>query len=348
MLNVEFIQILNIVHKQTSNMKHLSLLFFLVFFSLLVYAQEEEPEPPPGTVSAKIYAHFNYSLDGENSTAFEVKRAYFGYKRNLSDHFFAEVKLDIGSVDDQSEFSLIRRYTYFKNAYLGYRHGKIVTWFGLMDMLQFKVQEKFWGYRYLYRSYMDEYRFGSSADLGAGIQYSPSRKLSMDLIMSNGEGYKNLQFDHIYRVGTGITLNPVGGLTLRGYYTIHTSEVRQMIFSGFIGYRIDKFRIGGEYNHQLNYKFNEGHSRFGYSVYSTYTFNPKWEVFARYDQLYSNILPEEEVPWNLGKDGSAIIAGVQYTPIRFVHLALNYQDWVEYAQNGESEPYLYLNIEVVF
>jgi hypothetical protein len=305
-------------------------------------------EPPPGTVSAKIYTHFNYSLDGESTTSFEVRRAYFGYERNLSDRFSAEVKLDIGSIDDQSEFALIRRYTYFKNAYVSYQLPNLKTWFGLMDMLQFKVQEKFWGYRYLYRSFLDEYRFGSSADLGAGIQYNPSRHVTADFVISNGEGYKNLQFDHIYRLGAGLTLYPLKGLILRAYYTIHTHESRQMTFSGFAGYRMAKLRVGGEYNHQLNLQFLEGYDRYGYSLYTTYIINEKWEVFGRYDQLYSNILPENELPWNLVNDGSAIIAGVQYSPIRYIHMALNYQDWVEYAKNGTSEPYIYLNFEIVF
>jgi hypothetical protein len=322
----------------------------LIYFSCMLNGQDTiPPGPPPGLVSAKIYTHFNYSLDSEaRRTAFEVKRAYFAYKRELDKHFSAEVKLDIGSIDDESEFSLIRRYTYFKNAYLSYKTGNINTWFGLMDMLQFKVQEKFWGYRYLYRSYMDEYRFGSSADLGAGIQYSPSNLFTVDLVFSNGEGYKSLQFDNIYRIGAGITLNPTPGLSLRGYYTIHTGEVHEMIFSGFMGYRFKNFRIAGEYNHQLNYKFNQSHNRYGYSLYSTYEFSDTWEIFVRYDQLYSNILPEEDLPWNLTSDGSAIISGIQYTPMQYVHLSLNYQDWVEYAQNGASEPYLYLNIEIVF
>lgn len=330
-------------------MERITLLLLLCITSFYLHGQEGNPEPPPGQVSAKIYTHFNYSLDRENpSTAFEVKRAYFGYKRKLDNHFSAEVKLDIGSVDDDSEFALIRRYTYFKNAYLSYSNGNVKAWFGLFDMLQFKVQEKFWGYRYLYRSYMDEYKFGSSADLGAGIRYSPSKMITADLVFSNGEGYKSLQFDNAYRVGAGITLNPVERLTCRAYYTIHTSEVHEMIFSGFIGYRFEKLRIGGEYNHQLNYKFNQGHNRYGYSLYSTYEFSDKWELFARYDQLYSNVLPEADLPWNLSKDGSAIIGGIQFTPIEYIHLSLNYQDWVEYAQNGSSEPFLYLNIEILF
>ncbi len=327
-----------------------SVLLLLGLLSFPGLKAQEQEEPPPGKLSARIYTHFNWSLDSDDpSSAFEVKRAYFGYSRTLSDHFSAEVKLDIGSPDDVSEFSLIRRYTYFKNAYVSYQAGSVKTWFGLFDMLQFKVQEKFWGYRYLYKSFMDEYSFGPSADLGAGIQYTPSKLISADLILSNGEGYKNLQFDNVYKVGAGLTLNPLPGLTLRAYYAIHTKkEAPQMTFSGFVGYRLEKWRIGGEYNFQRNYRFNEDHNRYGYSAYSTFVISEKWEVFARYDHLFSNILPEEEIPWNLSRDGSAMLGGVQYTPIRYLHLSLNYQDWVEYASNGGSEPFLYLNIEINF
>lgn len=329
-------------------MKRLILLVGACWFPVSGSAQNSETIPP-GTVSAKIFTHFNYSLDREDpTTAFEVKRAYFGYRRNLGDHFSGEVKLDIGSINDESEYSLIRRYSYYKNAYLSYENGNMKTWFGLFDMLQFKVQEKFWGYRYLYKSYLDEYKFGSSADLGAGISYTPAEWLSTDLIISNGEGYQNLQFDNVYRVGTGVTLKPLSTLTLRAYYTIHTKSTPEMIFSGFAGFRQGRFRLALEYNHQLNYKFNEGHSRYGYSIYSTCEISQQWEVFARYDQLYSNILPEEEAPWNLVNDGSAFISGIQYTPADFLHISMNYQDWVEYAKNGDTEPYLYLNFEINF
>jgi len=99
------------------------LLVPVLLITSMVNGQTQPPEAPPGKVSAKIYTHFNYSLDGNTETAFEVRRAYFGYKRNLDEHFSAEVKLDIGSIDDDSEFALIRRYTYFKIAYFSYSKG---------------------------------------------------------------------------------------------------------------------------------------------------------------------------------------------------------------------------------
>jgi len=331
-------------------MKKLLLIpFFCICFNFALQAQEDKEEEKAGKVSAKIYGNFNYGLnDANNSTAFEIARAYFGYERAINDFFFAEVKLDIGSPDDISEFSRIYRYTYFKNAYLGFHKNNLTAWFGLMDMLQFKMQEKFWGYRYLYKTFMDEYRFGPSADIGTGVSYSFSKYFTADLVISNGEGYKRPQNDNNYKIGYGMTVSPVDGYTIRTYFTIFTKEIPQMSATVFMGYSRDRFRIGGEFIHQWNYDFYSKHNRYGYSIYSTYAFNEKWEIFARYDQLYSNILNENTIPWNLPNDGSAIIAGFQYAPIRQLNMALNYQDWVEYASNGISEPFIYLNFEINF
>jgi hypothetical protein len=325
------------------------LLLLPVIVSVFCHGQDNEARDSPGQVNVKIYTHFNTSLGGMvPGTAFEVKRAYFGYQRSFGTYFSSEIKLDIGSPDDVSEFSLIRRYTYFKNAYVSFEKGKIKSWFGLFDMLQYKVQEQFWGYRYLYKSYMDEYRFGPSADLGTAIMYSPFRHLQADFTISNGEGYTSLQFDNIYKFGGGITLTPFEGFTFRAYYASYLTGNPQWSITGFAGYKAAKWRAGGEYIHQMNYRFNQGLNRYGYSVYSTYVISGQWEVFVRYDQLYSNILPESSVPWNLVDDGSAMIGGLQYAPVDQVKISLNYQDWVEYAQNGESEPFLYLNFEIVF
>lgn len=134
----------------------------LLLLALIIdtYSQESVHQISRGTVSGRIYSNFNYGINAPTrSTAFELTRAYFGYEMQISQHFSAEVKLDVGSPDDLSEFSRLRRYAYFKNAGVTYQHGALTAWGGLFDMQQFKVQEKFWGYRYLYRSNMDECRW---------------------------------------------------------------------------------------------------------------------------------------------------------------------------------------------
>ena len=330
-------------------MKRLLFQILLLHICICIVAQELNDQPPPGRVSAVLFANFNYGLIQENpTTAFEVNRAYFGYHRVLDNHFSAEVKLDVGSLEGPTEESPTRRYNYIKNAYLSYQSNNLKAWFGLFDMLQYKIQDKFWGYRYLYKSYMDEYNFGPSADLGMGLQYEASEFITTDLTISNSEGYKYLQMDNIYKVGVGITIHPVNRLTIRTYYAIHTSERPQMSFAGFLGYRFDRLRFGGEYIFQKNYRFVENHNRYGFSLYSTYTFSDRWELFARWDQLFSNTLPDDEIPWNRTHDGGAIVSGVQFAPIKQVQMSLNFQDWVEYAQNGSTEPFIYMSLNVAF
>lgn len=40
------------------------------------------------------------------------------------------------------------------------------------------------------KSFQDEYKFGSSADLGVSVAYKFNKVVSADVIVANGEGYK--------------------------------------------------------------------------------------------------------------------------------------------------------------
>jgi len=320
----------------------------LICLVTLVTAQKDSILSDNGRLSARIYGDFKCGLNSSTkSTAFEISRVYLGYSRSITNHLSGEVKFDIGSPEDESQYSLIRRYAYFKTAALTYNKGKYTLWCGLFDMQQFKEQEKFWDHRYLFKSYMDEYKFGPSADIGIGISYRFTPVLSADLVISNGEGYKMLQTDTYYKYGGGLSWKP-GKLILRAYYDITGIEYPQMNSSVFAGYKVERFRLGAEAIYQTNYKNYEGYMRYGYSVYSLYQLADRWEILGRYDQIYSNILSGEAVPWNLGSDGSAVIAGLQYSPASYLRLALNYQDWFPYAANASNNSYLFVNFEFQF
>ena len=244
-------------------MKKYLLIIYCLVPPLLIYSQSPETLEYPGILSAKIYSNFNYGLSpGNRSTAFEITRAYFGYERRISDIFSANVKLDIGSPDDISEFSKLRRYAYFKNAGIQFRYHRITANAGLFDMMQFKLQEKFWGYRYLYKSYMDEYKFGPSADIGMSVQYDISNWMSVDLCLSNGEGYTAPQRDKNYKAGAGLTLQPTKNLTFRGYYAIFMHTTPETTISMFAGYQANNVRVGAEFIYQKNYSFYGGHNRY--------------------------------------------------------------------------------------
>ncbi|MCF8368366.1 MAG: hypothetical protein K9G76_04930 [Bacteroidales bacterium] len=332
-------------------MKKARLLIVLVtIIPFLGFGADSTFLKPKGTVYGKIFTNFHSQINtGDNADAFEIQRAYFGYKSQLSKYFEANIKLDIGSPNDVSEFSKIRRYAYFKNAYVGYKKGKISSYFGIIDLLQFKVQEKYWGHRYIEKSFDDRYKFGSSADLAWQINYDHSKWISVDFTVMNGEGYTQLQTDNTLTTGFGVSLYPVKNFTTRFYYDVSEKTTIQSTLVGFLGYKLkNKIMAGLEYNYRFNDNFVKDKNRFGYSAYVSYYPIKKFQVFGRYDKLSSNKFERQEQPWNLAKDGSSIIAGVEFSPIDYVKIALNYQDWFPYAANEENSQYIYLNFEISF
>ncbi len=322
----------------------------LIFFCTgLINAQSNDSTAfkPYGSPIIKVFANFHNSINkGDQFTGFEIRRAYLGYEYNLSEHFYAVVKIDIGSPDDISAFSLIRRYAYFKNAALRYTWKNFRIDAGLIDMQHFILQEKFWGYRYIARSFSDRYRFGPKADIGVDFMYTFRELFTIDLTISNGEGYKNLQRDQTLKTAFGITITPIKGLSIRGYFDLMEKDIYEATLSTFIGYKFKKlFRVGFEFNYKFNDGFMENQDRYGISSYATVHLHKKIEIFGRYDYVVSNILPDDFVPWRLAADGSSIISGIQYAPIKRVKLSLNYQDWVPYAKDASNISFIFLNLE---
>ncbi len=322
-------------------MKYIYMPLVFTIFAFQLQAQWEKGEP-----ILKVFANYHQGItDNDRSTAFEIKRIYLGYRQKLDQHFSAEVKLDVGSPEDLSQFSLIRRYAYFKTAALYYNREKITVYMGLFDMKQFGLQEDIWGYRYLYKSFQDEYKYGPSADIGAGVTYRINDFISTDLVISNGEGYKNLQSDDIFKFALNTTIYFPGNIYLKMYVDQMRKNISQRTYSLFLGTVKEKYRLGAEYNYRENDYFIQSHNLKGISVFGTYIFNKKWEIYARYDKLNSNLTTDSEFPWNINNDGSAIISGLQYIATNGVKFSFNYRDWYSFAANGPDKAFLYLNLE---
>lgn len=329
-------------------------LFAFVLFAIFSYgnelqAQGKEEFKPYGKAFGRIFANFHEGISEASSedAAFDLVRAYLGYEHFLSEEFSAKINVDIGSPNDLSEFSKIRRYAYFKNAYVQYKKSDLTVQFGLISLKQFDIQEKIWERRYMKKTFADEYKLGSSADLGAMASYRFSDLLSADVTMMNGEGYSSLQSDDIFKYALGATFTPNKSLIIRGYIDYMNDIVAQVTPVVFVSYTYKgNFNIAGEYNYQYNNNHKEGQDIFGYSVFSKYNLNKKLQLFARYDQLQSNILKGETSPWQLTKDGTTLIGGLQYSPIKGIKVALDYQDWYPWAANVANKSYIFLDLEV--
>lgn len=323
----------------------------LLIFLISVRCISQEADTAAFRITAKpilrVFANYHMQIGpGDVISAFEVERAYLGYDAQIHPNFQVKINLDIGSPDDVSEYSRIRRYAYFKNAALKYTYKWLTSSFGLIDMTHFKLQEEFWGHRYIEKSFADRFRFGHSADLGWNLIVEPVKNFSIDLSFTNGEGYNNLQRDNTLKLGLGVSATVFENWSVRIYGDLMEKGEIESTLAAFIGYRYrDLFRIGTDYNHKFNDSYRPGYDRYGYSVYSNCSIIEPVEVFARYDWVNSNMPADDDTPWNLNEDGSSITAGVQYQPIQQVKIALSYRDWYPYASNLDNEALIYLNLE---
>jgi len=324
------------------------LAFIFVFFAIRGVSQSETFEPS-GSAFATIYANFHQGITGTatDEAAFELVRGYLGYEYTFSPEFYAKINVDVGSPDDLSPYAKLRRYAYFKNAFLRYSHNRFEIEFGLIGLKQFKLQEKIWERRYLMKTLADEYKLGSSADLGMNFHYKFSELVDADFTIMNGEGYNSIQMDDVFKYGVGATIRIPGNFTSRVFYDFSYNEINESTLLLFTSYNYrGKWNLAGEVIFRNNNGWEENHNIFGLSVFGKYNINSQYQLFARFDKLESNILEGENNPWNLQNDGTALVAGIQFNPIKNIKMALNYHDWYPWAANVDGGGFVYFNLEV--
>jgi len=318
----------------------------LVCSTLMIFAQSGSSFTPHGKPFAKIYTNFNYtSVGGEGTPSFQIKRAYLGYKYDFSENFSAKLNIDV----DNPGVGKLQMTAFLKNAYLQYKKNKLSVSFGMIATSSFKVSEAFWGKRWIYKSFQDESKFESSADIGVFTSYKISSFLSVDASIINGEGYKLIQSDKSVKTTFGATLTPFKSLIARVYVDQMKDEVSaQQTLSTFIGYENKFFKVAGEYDIQKNHLMVEGQDFSGMSFYTSIPLFKSFKLFGRYDHLNS-VKPEaNDMPWNLSKDGELFMAGIEFSPVKGVNIAPCFHGWKPADDSKDFINGFYLNFEYKF
>ncbi len=326
-------------------MRNQVLLVVILISAISSFAQETKDEfKSNGKPLFNVFWNYHVYLmeDAPKTSAFELKRAYLGYKYNFSETISVKVTIDVGSNDGGSAYT-----AYLKAAQLDWKAASVVKLsMGLIGMKQFKDQEKFWGYRYIFKSFQDQNGYGSSADLGINAEFILAKNLKANVLIANGEGYKKIQDDDgKQKFGGSLIFTPVKGLTTKVYADTQSVEDGDAVssYSLFAGYKEDKWRLGAEYNKLNNAekysKPAEDKELDGLSFYGTYVISEKVEIFGRFDQLTSND------NWNTSKDGNQIIAGVQVAPVKGLKFALNYQGYYFNNDAINTNSFIYLNAQ---
>jgi len=322
------------------------LTIFIIFIGFEIYSQQNK-----GKVSTRVYWNFNkdFTKDAPRKNAFEIKRAYFGYEYRINDNISSKVTFDVGKNSSGSDYT-----AFLKIAQLDWKiKNNLKLSIGMIGNKQFKFQESIWGYRYMYKTFQDENKFGSSADLGVNAEIKLSDKINLNLFALNGEGYKNVQDDNGFiKIGGNLIYEFDNGFSAKIYYDSQPSiENFNLVNTGyFIGYEKEKTRIGLEYNEMLNGKTykdpSKDHSLSGFSGYISQTLSKNATIFFRYDSLGSNILSGSLDAWNSGEDGKLMIFGYEYVVTKGFKLNLNYRNYNYNDNSINNKSMVFINAEI--
>lgn len=302
-------------------------------------AQEVKTEEPKGKAIVQVFGNFHTGFGADNDNrGFELERSYLGYEYNLGKGLSIKGVMDVGRSNQVDDY---HRIAYIKNAMISWKRGNLTLNGGLIPTTQFNFQEKFWGYRYIMKSFQDEYKFGSSADLGISATYRFADWISADAIIVNGEGYKKIQKNDGLNYGLGLTLTPVKGFQIRLYGGLNESseESKKDIvnMAAFVGYKHERFTIGAEYNQMWNASYSDNADQSGYSIFASAKISKLTDIYARYDDLNS------KDDWNIEKDESAAIIGAQFKLGKYVKIAPNFRMSMPKADGAKNGYSAYVN-----
>ena len=316
-------------------MKRITILIaLLVLLGLPVSAQQTAD----GQMIVTILSNFHSGFGAQNDVrGFELERSYLGYQCQLPNNLSMKVVFDVGrskSVDD------LQRIAYVKNAFVSWTNENWKLSAGVIPTYLCDFQEKFWGYRYVMKSFQDEYKFGSSADLGISAAYQFNDNFMMDAIIVNGEGYKKVQVEDGLAYGLGMTAQVLDGLTLRLYGSLNEATPGlddSYNLAAFAGYKDNNFSIGVEYNAYWNSGYTKDANQSGFSVYSSQKLNDKVSIYARADQLTS------KDDWNKANDGMFSLVGVEIKLNKYIQLSPNLRVWTPKADGMKDEYMAYIS-----
>jgi hypothetical protein len=289
----------------------------------------------------------------------DVKRFYLIVNHRFDDMWAANITTDAQYSSSTGNTSVIIKKLYLEGAFC----PAFVLHVGAYDNPWVPFLDGQYGYRYIEKSITDRLGFANSADWGinANGKFANGR-FGYSASVVNGGGYKNpttrtKDVDFEGRVSA----QPIDWLMLgAGFYAGHLGQITAANqdfpsntatrWDAMIAVKFSGLRVGAEYFDAKNYKTVDAVATAAYgtsavvassaagsvpsdradgvSAWASFSFNPQWSVFARYDdaKLSKDVAP------NL-KDQYAN-AGVAYKPVKPLDVALVYK--YEKVNNGST------------
>lgn len=332
---------------------------FIVLISVLGVnisnAQDSLVFKPSGKIIARGFFDYSTGFGSVNEeTGFDITRAFLGYSYRFAPTLQGQVIIDGASGKTSTDGLEV----YVRNAFINWNDKGFDVNVGLIGLMQFSIQERYWMHRYVMKSFQDLNKMASSVDLGFTAEYTFNPYVSADFSLTNGEGHRRIKKNKSTRYGTGISLHPIENAIFRVYADVYneSEEMRDALPEGvtgtdfknqytlslFAGYQNEVISGGVEYNRVYNKGFVEKKDYYGYSFYASGKIASKWRTFARYDLMDSSNPTAFTTPWN-DLDGQLMMIGVEFHPLKQLKIAPNFRNIN--ANRSKAEQYLFINVE---
>lgn len=322
-------------------------LSILMLTTFSAAAQESDDFKPSGRFFGLLFTNYHTTFSGgDNVSAFEVTRSYFGYDYSFSKEITSRIMYD-GTTEVINGKTIYSGY--LRNAYLQYDNKKFMIQGGLIGAEQISMMEKIWGFRYITKPPIDYSGMIQAADLGIAAKVYATDFLTLDLSVTNGRGFKDITPNGTYKMAAGFTLTPVENILVRGFYDMMgPSGSMQRTVSILAAWLGPKFNAGAEYFRQDNASMTDGRDYSGISLFAKLPLTEKAGLFARFDNIGSVTMDGDEAPWNLNRDGSYLFAGVDFSPVRNVRISPNLNLFLPSDSGRENVSTIGLNISAKF
>ena len=303
--------------------------------------------PKPGwwnntTVGGTVFAdasYINNRNDGvknaQSGADYDIKRAYLAVDHKFNDVFSANFTTDF-TYDSTTKATQL----YIKKAYLqAHLSDALNIRAGAADTTWIPFVESLYGYRFVEKTFIDDYGYGTSSDWGLHAFGSLlDHHVGYAFSVVDGAGYKvpaigaanrtdtvdiegrvNVTYSH-FTVAVGGYDGKLGKSST-GTPSFHTAER----FDAVAAYTDSRVRVGVEYmwakyySDVLQSNPLKTNSSEGVSTFASFNFTPQISVFGRYDWLK----PQRDTAPSFTSNYFNI--GVDYKPIGPLDFALVYK-----------------------
>lgn len=351
----------------------LFILFILLSFNVFSQKDTTKVEfKPSGKVWGYAFGDFLYkahtnSFNMSNTqygstpkdfTSLEFRRIYLGYDYDISEHFSTQLLLAYEGATFTTDGN---RSVYIKAANLRWKnifHNSDLV-IGAMPTPSYSTtSEPVWGYRSLEKTIMDMRKIGASADVGISLQGKLNDKgdFGYNLMISNGSGakpeadkFKKFYGDVYAKFADQKIIVDLGADN--EWTQANPYQKNKTTYKAFLAYQTTQFTIGAEVFQQVqknNTVFTEAAPSTvkdtvnalasGISIFARGPISKKLGYVVRYDFYNPDSKFNENNVYAGSYTGvfteSLILAGLDYTPVKNVHLIPNI--WYDVYKNRNS------------